>query len=67
MTTTEEIIVPGEDFIERGIFICPQQGDMDILEHRAYGRGYNRGWLRGFLMGVAVIGVVAFCVWLAVQ
>jgi hypothetical protein len=65
MTTTEEIIVSGADFIERRIFICP--GDVGNLQHRAYGRGYNRGWLHGFLMGAAIIGVSAFCVWLAVQ
>jgi hypothetical protein len=63
MTTTEEIIVSGEDFIERRIFICPQPWEMGNLQRRAYGRG----WLRGFLMGVVVIGLAALCVLLAVQ
>jgi hypothetical protein len=63
MTTDEEILVSGEDFIERRIFIYPQQGDMVELEHRAYARGYDRGWLNGFSIGAALLVFAAFCVW----
>jgi hypothetical protein len=55
MTTTEEIIVSGENFIERRIMQFPQQVDIEDLQARAYGRGYKRGW----------IGVAAVCIWLA--
>ena len=65
MTTTEEIIVSGENFIERRIMQFPQQVDIEDLQARAYGRGYKRGWVCGFLMGLAIIGVVAACIWLA--
>jgi hypothetical protein len=51
MTTTEEIIVSGQDFIERRIFVCPEQEDIANMRERAYGSGYKRGWLRGFLVG----------------
>lgn len=67
MTSTEEIIVSGEGFIERRIFICPEPGEMNSLRQRAYSRGYSRGRLLGFLMGAAVIGVAVFCFWLAVR
>jgi hypothetical protein len=65
MTTTEEIIVSGENFIERRIIQCPQQGDFESLQASAYGWGYRRGWLRGFVIGLAIIGVVEVCIWLA--
>ena len=65
MTTTEEIIVSGENFIERRIMQVPQQVDIEDLQARAYGRGYKRGWMRGLLTGLAIIGVAAVCIWLA--
>jgi hypothetical protein len=67
MTTTEEIVVSGEDFIERRIFISPEPGEIDNLRQRAYARGYSRGQFLGFLMGVAVVGVAVFCFWLVVR
>jgi hypothetical protein len=67
MTSTEEIVVSGEDFIERRIFVYPEPGEMNNLRQRAYARGYSRGRLLGFLMGTAVIGVAVFCFWLAVR
>ena len=67
MTTTEEIVVSGEDFIERRIFIHPRPLDLANVERRSYDRGYNRGWLGGFLLGLVVVGFAAICVWLAVQ
>jgi hypothetical protein len=66
MTTTEEIIVSGENFIERRIILFAEQVEIEDLEARAYRRGYKRGWLRGLLMGLAIIGVAAICIWLAV-
>lgn len=67
MSTTEEIIVSGDDFIERRIFICPQQVELDNLQQQAYGHGYNRGWMRGFFTGTAFIAAVVLFVWLAAQ
>jgi hypothetical protein len=67
MTTTEEIIVSGENFIERRIILYPGDDDIENLKSHAYGRGYHCGWVRGFLMGMAVIGVVVLCLWLAVH
>ena len=67
MTTTEEIIVSGENFIERRIMQFPQQVDIEDLQARAYGRGYKRGWMLGLLMGLAIIGVAAVCIWLALS
>jgi hypothetical protein len=67
MTTTEEIIVSGENFIERRIMQFPQQVDIEDLQARAYGRGYKRGWMLGFLMGLATIGFAAVCIWLALS
>ena len=66
MTSTEEIVVSGADFIERRIFICPEPGEMNNLRQRAYNRGYSKGQLIGFLIGAALVGVAAFCFWLAV-
>ena len=67
MNTTEEIIVIGENFIERRVILFPQQADIDNLQARAYGRGYKSGWIRGLLIGLSIVGVAAICVWLAVQ
>jgi hypothetical protein len=67
MISTEEIVVSGEDFIERRIFVCPEPGEMNNLRQRAYARGYSHGRLLGFLMGAAVIGVAVFCFWLALR
>jgi hypothetical protein len=66
MTTTEEIIVSGQDFIERRILVYPEQEDIFNIRDSAFGSGYKRGWQRGFLMGVVLVGVVVICVWLAV-
>jgi hypothetical protein len=65
MGTAEEIIVTGEDFIERRIFLIPEQDDIDKMKAKAYGRGYKRGWMCGLLMGSAIIVVVVLCMWLA--
>ena len=67
MTTTEEIVVSGNDFIERRIFLYPEQEDIGNMRELAYGSGYKRGWWRGFLMGVVGVSVAMFCVWLAMQ
>jgi hypothetical protein len=67
MTTTEEIIVSGKNFIERRIMQFPQQLDIEELQARAYGRGYKRGLMIGLLMGLAIIGVAALCTWLALR
>ena len=67
MTATEEIIVSGENFIERRIILFPQEVDIEDLQARAYGRGYKCGWLRGLLMGLAIIGVAVVCIWVALQ
>ena len=67
VTTTEEIIVSGQDFIERRIFVCPEQEDLANMRERAYGGGYKRGWLRGFLVGALGVAVAAFCLWLATR
>ena len=47
MNATEEIIVSGENFIERRIILFPQEVDIDNLQARAYSRGYKCGWARG--------------------
>lgn len=65
MPTAEEIIVAGEDFIERRIFLIPQQDDIDKMKAQAYGRGYKCGWMCGLLMGSAIIVVAVLCIWLA--
>jgi hypothetical protein len=41
MTTTEEIVVCGEDFIERRIFVCPGDEDIGNMQKLAYGSGYE--------------------------
>lgn len=67
MTTTEEIIVSGENFVERRIILCPEQDDIQNLQEMAYSCGYKRGCKRGLLVGLAIIGFTALCVWLAIQ
>jgi len=67
MTTTEDIVVSGENFIERRIFLVPEQMEIEDLRATAYGQGYKSGWMRGFLMGLAAIGVAALCIWLALN
>lgn len=65
MATAEEIIVTGEDFIERRrIFLIPED-DIDKMKAQAYGRGYKCGWMCGLLMGSAIIVVTVLCIWLA--
>lgn len=64
MNATEEIIISGENFIERRIILFPQQGDIEDLQARAFGRGYKCGWTRGLVMGLAIVGVAALCIWL---
>lgn len=65
MTTTEEIIVSGEGFIERRIMLLPENAEIADLEERAYNRGYKSGFIRGLVMGAAVIVVAVVCIWLA--
>jgi ABC-type amino acid transport system permease subunit len=67
VTTTEKIIVSGDNFIERQITICLQQDDIRHMQVSAYGRGYKHGWMIGFLVALAVVSVSTFCIWLAVQ
>jgi hypothetical protein len=64
MTTTEEIIVSGENFIERRIIQFPQQVDIADMRARSYDRGYICGWVHGLLIGL-IIGVAVACTWLA--
>lgn len=58
MTTTEEIVVSGEDFIERRIILWAGQDDINESKNVAYTNGYRRGCTFGFLMGVALIVIV---------
>ncbi len=64
MTTTEEIIVSGEGFIERRIVLFPEQEDLANIRMEARKRGYKSGWINGFLMGAAFAGLAVFCIWL---
>jgi hypothetical protein len=66
MNATEEIIISGENFIERRIILFPEQVDIDDLQARAFGRGYTCGWERGLAMGLAIVIVAALCIWLAI-
>ncbi|MBZ5659350.1 MAG: hypothetical protein LAO08_03000 [Acidobacteriia bacterium] len=66
MNTTEEIIISGENFIERRIILFPQQEDIEDLKTRAYSRDYKCGWMRGLVMGLAIVGVAALCIWLTI-
>jgi hypothetical protein len=43
MKTTEEVIVVGENFIERRVILFPEQTDIEDLRARAFGRGYGCG------------------------
>ena len=61
MTTTEEINVSGEGFIERRVFVLPEEIHIEGLKAAAY----KHGWIRGLLMGFAIFGVAAVCIWLA--
>ena len=58
MTTTEEIVVCGDNFIERRIYLSPEpvelESEFETFRQSAFRYGYNRGWLHGF--------VVAFCI-----
>jgi tetrahydromethanopterin S-methyltransferase subunit G len=64
MTETEEVVVLGEDFIERRIFVCPQQAELDYLQRRAYRFGYNRGCTYGLIFGLVLFGTGAILTWL---
>jgi hypothetical protein len=64
MTSTEEIVVSGESFIERRIFLYPELVDIDKLQHQAYRHGYTRGRVCGFVFGLAFFGVGAMLIWL---
>jgi hypothetical protein len=64
MTTTEEIIVSGEDFIERRIVLFPEQEDLASIRLAASKRAYKSGWINGFVLGAAFAGLVVFCIWL---
>jgi hypothetical protein len=66
MNATEEIIISGENFIERRIILFPQKEDIEDLQTRAYSRGYTCGWTCGLVMGLAIVSVAALCIWLAV-
>ena len=67
MTTTEEIIVSGENFVERRIILFPEQDDIQDLQELPYSRGYKRGWTFGLIVGLSIIGFALLCVWLANQ
>jgi hypothetical protein len=67
MTSTEEIVVCGEDFIERRIFVCPNRGEIENLQRKAHNCGYTRGWRSGFVFGLATIGSAALFIWLVMQ
>lgn len=66
MNATEEIIISGDNFIERRIILFPQREDIEDLRARAYSRGYQCGWTRGLVMGLAIAGGAALCIWLTV-
>lgn len=67
MTTAEEIIVSGDNFIERRIIQFPQQVDIAHLQASAYAQGYKCGWVHGFFLGLVIIGAAALCTWLALS
>jgi hypothetical protein len=67
MNATEEIIVSGDNFIERRIILLPQQDDIEGLQMRAYRGGYKRGWTNGLLAGIIVMGVTALCIWIGIR
>ena len=66
MNATQEMVVSGENLIERRIILFPQQEEIEDLQTRAFSQGYKRGWTRGLLMGLAIVGVAALCILFAV-
>jgi hypothetical protein len=64
MTRTEEIVVSGEGFIERRIFVYLQQPKVDNLQRQAYTLGWKRGWMCGFVLGLGLFGTAAIFIWL---
>jgi hypothetical protein len=67
MTTTEEIVVSGKNFIERRIFVLPEQEEMGDVQRLAYSNGHRRGWICGFLTGLGLCGAAVLCIWLALR
>jgi hypothetical protein len=67
VSMTEEIVVTGEDFVERRILVFPEDDEVNRLCESAFGRGYKNGWARGFVMAVAIMGAGMLCVWLALR
>lgn len=65
MSTTEEIIVSGEDYIERRILVLPEREEIADLQDRAYDQGYQSGWLRGLAVGFGILVLAVTCIWLA--
>lgn len=66
VTTTEEIIVSGDNFIERRIILVCRPQRIDHRQYLASAAAYKRGWVNGILMSVAVAVAVALCVSLAI-
>jgi hypothetical protein len=71
MTTTEEIVVSGEDFIERRIYVSPEPRELEEeivrSQRTAFQHGYSRGWRRGFFAGFCVLAAIALLFCWAVQ
>jgi hypothetical protein len=67
VTMTDEIVVSGQDFIERRIFVFPEQEDIANLQALSYRSGYRLGWWRGFMIGVVVVCAAAFGVSLVIR
>lgn len=63
MITTEEIIVSGEGFIERRIFVSPERGDLENLQQAAFHRAYSSGWTHGFFFGLCILGLAVLLIW----
>lgn len=69
MTTTEEIVVCGENFIERRIYVSPDPVDFEkqfeSCRQSAFHYGYNRGWLHGFALAFCIVsGIVLVSLWI---
>ena len=64
MIPTEEIVVSGEGFIERRIFVYLQQPKVGNLQRQAYTLGWKGGWMCGFLLGLGLFGTAAIFIWL---
>jgi hypothetical protein len=64
---TDEIVVSGRDFIERRIFVFPEQEDIANLRALSFRSGYRLGWWCGFLIGVAVVCAATFGAWLLIR